>query len=108
VEWEQGLGDVLRGFWADDECGRAVKIELDGGQATMFLGFLGTSIPSSGWIGGSIPTPNPSASCDERPYQRFEAVVTFDETVVFLYLPEESAYRSAAGLEAIVRALQKR
>ena len=63
---------------------------------TLFVGHLDTTIPSAGWIGGSLPTPVPT-SCEPQPFSRFEAVVVFEETVVFIhlpYLPEESAYGS--------------
>ena len=105
--WDAVVADTLRTYWEDDECGEQIDIALPNGQATIFLGYLDPTPPSSNIFGASPPLSGDTADCPpDQPHKRFEAVAYFDETVVYLNAPPESSYRSREGLEAVLRALQ--
>ena len=102
--WDDGVAAAVREHWTSKPCYEQIEVELEDGQATIYMGYGDTILPTIGVY--SAPPESNTTPCTGEPYTRFEAVVEFDNTAVLVHAQPGSIYRSAAGIEAILRALR--
>lgn len=102
--WDETVSAAVGEHWDSKPCHQQIEVELENGQATIYMGYGDTILPRDGFY--AAPPESSTTPCTREPFTRFEAVVVFEDTAVLIHAQPGSVYRSAEGIEAIVRALQ--